>query len=164
MSDAAGWAAVGISALALAITATQWIESRRWRTKQEARVDELAKKQEIREARQAVDSIVTMWNNTIISQPMAVEDTNLAALVERARKWRDEVAPPQARLLAHTGGVKTFAYRLVQTNVDAVMRFGADVEGILNKHLDYNEKIELSGTLPWICKVRRIAPSATSII
>jgi heme exporter protein D len=142
MSDPAAWTAVGISGLALALTTTQWIESRKWRRQQEDRVNRLAREQEIGEARRAVNDIVTGWSNTMISQPMVVFDTDLDALVARARQWRDDVTPFQAQLLAHTGGTKTAAYRLVQTNVDAVMRFGREVEEIMNKHLEYEEERE----------------------
>jgi hypothetical protein len=73
---------------------------------------------------------------------MVVFDTDLDALVARARQWRDDVTPFQAQLLAHTGGSRTAAYRLVQTNVDAVMRFGHEVEEIMGKHLEHIEERE----------------------
>src|SRR6266566_417600 len=124
MADSPGWAAVGISAAALGITIAQWVESRIWRRKQQQRVDQLAKEQGITEAREAVNQIVTAWRNTMISRPMVVLDEDLQGLVERSRRWRDDVSDNQARLMAHTTGVKTHAYSLVERNVDAVMKFG----------------------------------------
>lgn len=161
MADTAAWAAVGVSAVAVGITIAQWIQSQRWRDKQQRRADEqqrradeqqeridqLAQEQAITDARRAVDEIVTAWNNTMISQPIAVFDADLPPLADRARQWRDDVRDPQARLLANTGGVRTYAYRLVQQNVNAVMNFGAEVSAIMAEKLDYHaerEKVQRS--------------------
>ena len=110
MADPAAWTAVGISVVALGITVAQWIQSRN----QQQRVDRIAEEQKAIDARQAVNDIVTTWNNTVISRPMIVHDHRLPELADRARRWRDDVSPYQSRLLANTGGVRTSAYRLVQ--------------------------------------------------
>lgn len=138
MADAAAWAAVGISVVALGITTAQWIQSRQ----QQQRIDQIAKEQTAIEARQAVNDIVTTWNNTMISRPMLVHDHQLRELADRARRWRDDVTPYQSRLMANTGGVRTFAYSLVRKNVDAVMQFGSEVEAIMDEKLEYNAQYD----------------------
>jgi hypothetical protein len=149
MADWAAWAAVGVSAVAVGITIAQWIQSHRWRDKQQKRADEqqkridqLAQEQAITDVRRPIDEIVTAWNNTMISQPIAVFDSDLPPLADRARQWRDDVRDPQTRLLAHTGGSRSYAYRLVQDNVSAVMNFGAEVTAIMAEELDQQAKRE----------------------
>lgn len=71
---------------------------------------------------------------------MVVHDRDLQELVSSARRWRKDVSDNQSRLIAHTAGVRTLAFRLVQKNVDAVMQFGGEVEAIMNQKLPFHDE------------------------
>jgi hypothetical protein len=116
MADLASWAAVVISSAALAYTIWQGRRAKQ-------AVERLQREQAIVDTRQAVDQIVSKWRNTLLSTGLAVYDTEVEELLKRCRRWRDDMGDLQPRLIAHTAGNRTPAYRLVDRNVKAVMSF-----------------------------------------
>jgi hypothetical protein len=123
MADFTSWAAVVISTGALAHTVWQGSRARRRERQQSEALERLQKEQAIVDTRQAVNQIVSKWRNTLLSTGLAVYDTEVDELLKRCRQWRDDMGDLQPRLIAHTGGKQTSAYRLIDRNVKAVMRF-----------------------------------------
>ena len=116
MSDAPGWAAVGVSCVALAWTA--WVDRR---TRVEAKTAAAQREQAAIDG--AIARVVAQWGATRLKEVTWFLDSNLDELKQSALRWREGCREPLAILPQNSR-----AHELVTETVRAVSAF----EGVID--------------------------------